>query len=94
MKIIHSFLRWGVLYLLVLLMLGAGVWEQSLPVISLDHTLLLIAILVLFGILINLWISHNEANFLVSQNEIRKENDESRQFESSNDQARSEKAIK
>jgi energy-coupling factor transporter transmembrane protein EcfT len=94
MKIIHSFLRWGVLYLLVLLMVGAGVWEQTLPVISIDHTLLLIGILVLFGILINLWVSHNETNFLVSQNELRKENDESKQFELSNDEAHSEKAIK
>jgi hypothetical protein len=94
MKIIHSFLRWGVLYLLVLLMVGASIWEQTLPVISIDHTVLLIAILALFGILIIVWINHNETNFLVSQNEIRKENDESKQFEPSNDEARSEKAIK
>jgi amino acid transporter len=94
MKFIHSFLRWGVLYLLFLLMVGASVWEQTLPVISIDHTILLIAILALFGILIIMWINHNETNFLASQNEIRKENDESKQFGPSYDETRSEKATK
>ena len=91
MRIIHSLLRWGGLYLLVLLMIAVSIWEQTLPVISIDHTILLVFILVFFGILINIWIKHNEMNFLVYRSETRKENDQSEQFEPLNEKAHLEK---
>lgn len=91
MRAIHSLLRWGGLYLLVLLMIAVSIWEQTLPVISIDHTILLVFILVFFGTLINIWIKHNEMNFLVYRSETRKENDQSEQFEPLNKKAHLEK---
>jgi hypothetical protein len=81
MKILHSLLRWSGLYILFILMVTACIWQEGLPVISLDHTLLLIGILVLFVILVNLWLNLHETNYLVSQSETRKWNNETGQFE-------------
>jgi len=69
MKTIYLFLRWGTLYLLVIATVVACIWENSLPVPSLDHTLLLIGILGLSGISINSWITHHEANLLAPPTE-------------------------
>ena len=70
MRVIHSLQHWGAPYLLVACMIGAGIWQQTLPVPSLDHTLLLVFILVVFGFLINAWVSLHETNFLVPPSEI------------------------
>jgi hypothetical protein len=69
-------------------MIGAGIWQQTLPVPSLDHTLLLVAILLVFGFLINAWVSHHEANFLVPPSEINVKYEQNEQIEP---EARSEK---
>ena len=66
MKFIHGLSRWGVLYILVILMVAALFWENSLTILPIDHTLLLIGILIFFSILLNSWITHHETNLLVS----------------------------
>jgi len=67
MKLIYRFTRWGPLYFLVVVMIAVCFWDNSLPILPNDLTLLLIGTLIVFGILLNSWISHNETNFLVSQ---------------------------
>lgn len=59
--------RWGALYLLVFLFIVACIWENSLAILPIDHTLLLIAFLIFFGILLNIWNTNHETNLLVSQ---------------------------
>lgn len=71
MRIFHTFLRWGMLYLLVIATAAACIWENTLAVPSIDHTLLLAGILILAWILINSWISHHEANLLVPHDELK-----------------------
>lgn len=81
MKTLHLFLRWGSLYLLVILMIGLAIWENGLPISPIDHTLLLIGILGVFFFSLNSWITHHDTNFLVSQTYLEKMESKSRNFE-------------
>ncbi|MCE5209405.1 MAG: hypothetical protein LLG42_13970 [Chloroflexi bacterium] len=67
MNIIRSLYRWGTLYILVGVFMGALFWEENLNTKPGDHTLLAFGIVFGFGFLLNRWITHHEANFLVSQ---------------------------
>jgi hypothetical protein len=71
MKFIQGLLRWGMLYLLVILMLGASFWVEDLNVLPVDHTILFIVILAIFFVLVNLWVTFHESNLLVSQSYLK-----------------------
>jgi hypothetical protein len=81
MKFIYHFARWGTLYLLVVVMIAVCFWENSLPILPIDQTLLLIGTLLVFGIFLNAWIKHNETNFLVSQNFLKQTEKRSREID-------------
>ena len=71
MKRIEIFLHWLPLYFIVALMIGSFLGEEALPISSFGHTLLEIGILVLFGLIINAWISNHEGNFIVSNDYLK-----------------------
>ena len=89
MKKIHAFLRSLPLYLLVFATIGVCFWQDSLPVSQVIHSLFLIIILVVSGLLINLWISNHIENFLVPQSDTYKST--KKVFESEKRSARMEK---
>jgi hypothetical protein len=80
MKRIYYFLRWLPLYLLVIGLIAAFYWQESLSISLTGHDLFEIALLVVIFLAITCWTSHNEANFIVSKdwlkkNEVKNEQD-------------------
>ena len=66
MKPFSRFFRWICLYLLVFAAIAAGFWQESLPIPSGDHTILLIALLILLGFLADRWVNRHTENFLAA----------------------------
>lgn len=67
MKLFHELSRWGILYLLVILMIVACIWETNLAIMPIDHMILVIVILAVFFIVVNHWVTFHETNLMVSQ---------------------------
>jgi hypothetical protein len=68
MEVLRSLWKWAGLIILVAFFLPLFFEEENLHMASTDHIILGILILFSFSVLLNLWISHHETNFLVSQN--------------------------
>lgn len=67
MRHLRSFLSWSGLYLLVVALIAACIWQDSLPVPANDHTIFLVGLILVFVVLTNQWINHHTENFLVSK---------------------------
>jgi hypothetical protein len=89
MKKLHAFFRSLPLYLLVIVTIGICFWQDTLPVAQFVHSLFLIIILLVSGLLINHWISNHIENFLVPQSFIYEQ--KRKEFESEKKTARMEK---
>jgi hypothetical protein len=75
MKLFSRFFRWIGLYLLVFAVIAAGLWQESLPIPSGDHSILLIALLILLGFLVDRWVNRHPENFMAApkyMNEVQK----------------------
>jgi hypothetical protein len=86
MKIIHSLIRWGGLYLMVAVFVAVFLWENALPISSTNHMLFAIGIFIVFGLCLNSWVSHNETNFLVSKTYLGESKKGSNRYETLHDE--------
>jgi hypothetical protein len=64
MKMLRSIYQWGSLYIWFGIFTGAFFWEEKIQLNSIEHTLLEIATLLIFGLIVIGWVNSHEENFL------------------------------